>query len=477
MRKIILATNIAETSVTIDDVAFVIDSGRAKEKNYDPHLKTSTLQTAWISQASAKQRKGRAGRTKAGVAFCLYSRRRHDSFRPFLESELLRTPLEELCLLCKRLGLAPGGEMEENGIPAFLASALSPPHPKSILNGLHLLVEIGAMEPESNDLTHLGKCVAALSLEPRVGKMVIWGYILGVAKATSSMAVAMSHKSPFILPPSSMQRNADQAKVELSQGSESDQITVLNVLQTFDTLARLGRLTSFSNFCRTRYINEPTIKTIADMRGLISRELLSLDFPDPNDMSGPHNRNGRHVDLASLQAAIMAGLYPNVASRISGEANFSTLTKRKARIHISSVNASSGQLLGMKSKVQQGDIELVAFGELVRGSSSFTMSQTSYISSPLPLILLCGNLRVQSAYQSSTNQKDDPVVVLNLDDSFYFTASQKLASSIMILRRRLNRAFSSLVSNPATGLFDISDTEKSAIETLSALLKIESKCR
>lgn len=93
VRKIVLSTNIAETSLTIDDVAFVVDTGRAKEKNYDPHLKTSTLQPTWISQASAKQRKGRAGRVRAGVCFHLFSSRRHQSMRAFTESELLRTPL------------------------------------------------------------------------------------------------------------------------------------------------------------------------------------------------------------------------------------------------------------------------------------------------------------------------------------------------------------------------------------------------
>jgi ATP-dependent RNA helicase DHX36 len=96
VRKIVLSTNIAETSLTIEDVAFVVDSGRSKEKNYDPHLKISTLQPTWISQASAKQRKGRAGRTKAGVCFHLFSRRRHEFMRDFVESELLRTPLVSL---------------------------------------------------------------------------------------------------------------------------------------------------------------------------------------------------------------------------------------------------------------------------------------------------------------------------------------------------------------------------------------------
>lgn len=82
-----------------------VDSGRMKEKSYDPHLKTSTLQPVWISQASAKQRTGRAGRTKAGVSFRLYTRNRFTSLKCFQESELLRTPLEEMCLQSKKLNL------------------------------------------------------------------------------------------------------------------------------------------------------------------------------------------------------------------------------------------------------------------------------------------------------------------------------------------------------------------------------------
>lgn len=97
VRKIVLSTNIAETSLTIEDVSFVIDTGRAKLKDYDPHLKTSTLQPTWISQASSKQRKGRAGRTKAGVCFHLFSSRRYESMCAFIESELLRTPLVRVC--------------------------------------------------------------------------------------------------------------------------------------------------------------------------------------------------------------------------------------------------------------------------------------------------------------------------------------------------------------------------------------------
>jgi len=96
--KIILSTNIAETSITIDDVTVVIDTGRMKEKTYDPHVKLSFLKSTWISRASARQRKGRAGRTCAGVCFHLFSKMRSKNMAEFQDSELLRMPLEELVL-------------------------------------------------------------------------------------------------------------------------------------------------------------------------------------------------------------------------------------------------------------------------------------------------------------------------------------------------------------------------------------------
>jgi HrpA-like RNA helicase len=260
VRKIVLATNIAETSITIEDVAFVVDSGKSKEKSYDPHLKTSTLQATWISHASAKQRRGRAGRTKAGVAFHLFSKRRYKSMRPFLESELLRTPLEEMCLLCKKLDLAPGGVDDEDGVPAFLAKAMTPPHPMSVSNALELLVDLGAMQPVTNRLTTLGLCLSTISLEPRVAKMVIWSFILGCTRAAVDMAVAMSYKSPFVMPPPHQRRAADLAKVQLSQNSESDQITLMHLLRQRDQLVKgRGPTGAYFTFCRRHLLNASTL--------------------------------------------------------------------------------------------------------------------------------------------------------------------------------------------------------------------------
>jgi len=344
---------------------------------------------------------------------------------------------------------------------------------------LELLVELGAMDSETNELTDLGQCLSILSLEPRVGKMVIWSHLLGCAKAASSMAVAMSYKSPFVLPPASMRRAADSAKVELSDRSESDQITILNVLKFRDKVHKSGRQNSFFNFCRSNFLSPPTMQMISDLRKNVSRELLSLGFPSPTD-SGYHNRNG-DSNPAFLQAVIAAGLYPNVASRMQGEANFSTMTNRKAKVHISSLNSYKGQPLSSKCQVPKGEIEFIIFGEMVRGVASFTMNQTTHLVSALPLLLLCGELRIRPARMSINKNNDDggeagdevipDKAVLSVDDWIVFLCDREIAAALVVLRKRLDSAFRHIVSKTSSGLDVLSDAEKDSVNTLGIMLK------
>jgi len=184
---------------------------------------------------------------------------------------MLRTPLEEICILTKKLGLAPGGPDDDDGIPAFLVKAMTPPHEKSILNALDLLVDIGAMLPESNNLTALGECLSGLSLEPRVGKMVIWSYLLGCTRPMSQMAIAMSYKSPFSLPPPNMRRFAERKLVELSRGSESDQVTVYNAMLNHDAIKKKQWEGAWREFCSRNNLNANTLNMILRLRTNISR--------------------------------------------------------------------------------------------------------------------------------------------------------------------------------------------------------------
>ncbi|KAB1218835.1 putative ATP-dependent RNA helicase YTHDC2 [Morella rubra] len=153
-RKIVLATNIAETAITIDDVVYVIDSGRMKEKSYDPYNNVSTLQSSWVSKASAKQREGRAGRCQAGICYHLFSKLRAASLPEFQLPEIKRIPIEELCLQVKLLD--PNVRIED-----FLQKTLDPPVFETIRNAILVLQDIGALSVDE-ELTELGEKLGSL---------------------------------------------------------------------------------------------------------------------------------------------------------------------------------------------------------------------------------------------------------------------------------------------------------------------------
>lgn len=169
-RKIILSTNIAETSVTIDDVIYVVDCGKIKEKSYDAIVGVCTLQSNWVSQACAKQRAGRAGRCQAGVCYHLFSKQRFINMQDFQTPEILRMPLHELCLQTKML--APRGV----AIASFLARCIEPPSSMAVHSAIAHLQEIEALDSKE-ELTPLGVHLVDLPVEPRLAKMLIYAVI------------------------------------------------------------------------------------------------------------------------------------------------------------------------------------------------------------------------------------------------------------------------------------------------------------
>ena len=362
--------------------------------------------------------------------------------------------------MCKQLDLAPGGPEDSDGVPSFLAKAMSPPHTKSVTNALELLVELGAMLPETNDLTTLGECLATISLHPRVSKMVIWSYILGCVRVACDMATAMSYKSPFTLPSQSMRKVADSAKVHLSRNSESDQVTVHFVLEKMEQMNK----NTFNEFCRKNFLGVSTMQMISDVRKNLARELTSLGFPNPSTKKKYHNRHDN--DDALWQASIAAGLYPNMALRKRGDVNFSTMTNQKVKVHVSSVNAVKGQPLSSKCQVADGTIEFMCFGELVKGVRMFTANQTTHLASPVPLLLLCG-----TSLSVRPSDDDEKMSILNLDDWIVFKCDATTAGHLVVLRKRLDSAFWRVVSKPVAGLSRLSETERDAVEILGAILR------
>ena len=186
-RKIILSTNIAETSITIDDIVYVIDSGKVKEKSFDAISGVCMLRSNWISQACAKQRKGRAGRCQKGICYRLFSTIRFNNMPPNQTPEILRLPLQELCLYTKHL--APGN----TPIAEFLERALEPPSNIVTRNAVQLLKTIDALDPWE-DLTELGSHLLDLPIEPRLGKMLLYAVVLKCLDPVLTIVCSLAYK-------------------------------------------------------------------------------------------------------------------------------------------------------------------------------------------------------------------------------------------------------------------------------------------
>ncbi|KFK40919.1 hypothetical protein AALP_AA2G060200 [Arabis alpina] len=197
IRKVIIATNIAETSLTIEDVVYVIDSGKHKENRYNPQKKLSSMVEDWISKANARQRTGRAGRVKPGRCYSLYTCHRFENLmRPYQVPEMLRVPLVKLCLQIKLLGLGH--------IKPFLSKALQPPSEGAINSAISWLRKVGAVQGDE-ELTPLGHHLAKLPVDILIGKMLLYGGIFGCLSPILSIAAFLSYNSPFLNPKNEMQ--------------------------------------------------------------------------------------------------------------------------------------------------------------------------------------------------------------------------------------------------------------------------------
>uniref|UniRef100_A0A915KBS7 Helicase C-terminal domain-containing protein n=1 Tax=Romanomermis culicivorax TaxID=13658 RepID=A0A915KBS7_ROMCU len=188
-RKIILSTNIAEVSVTINDVTFVIDCGKMKEKVYDGLSGISMLSNVWISKANAVQRKGRAGRCSEGFCYRLYSKLRFENMPENPIPEILRVPLHELCLQTKLMF------PEIDKIQNILSLAPDAPSQFNIRNAICLLKIIGAMT-ENESLTTLGRRVCELPLEPQYGKMLLFSILFKCVDPVLTIVACLSYKDP-----------------------------------------------------------------------------------------------------------------------------------------------------------------------------------------------------------------------------------------------------------------------------------------
>ncbi|KAJ0111776.1 hypothetical protein Patl1_01411 [Pistacia atlantica] len=388
-RKIVLSTNIAETAITIDDVVYVIDSGRMKEKSYDPYNNVSTLQSSWVSKASAKQREGRAGRCQPGICYHLYSKLRAASLPDFQVPEIKRMPIEELCLQVKLLD--PNCKIKD-----FLQKTLDPPVSETICNAIAVLQDIGALSLDE-EVTSLGEKLGCLSVHPFMSKMLFFAIMMNCLDPALTLACASDYRDPFTLPmlPNEKKR-ATAAKFELASlyGGQSDQLAVIAAFECWRNAKQRGQE---ARFCSQYFVSSSIMNMLLGMRKQLQTELARNGFI-PEDVSSCSQN--AHVP-GILHAVLVAGLYPMVARlrppHKNGKRFVETASGARVRLHPHSINFK----LSFK---KTEDCPLFMFDEVTRGDGGMHIRNCSVVG-PLPLLLLATEIAVAPTH----NNVDDDV--------------------------------------------------------------------
>jgi ATP-dependent RNA helicase DHX29 len=265
-RKIVLATNIAETGITIPDVTCVIDTGKHREMRFDERRQLSRLLETFISRANAKQRRGRAGRVQEGLCFHLFTKFRHDELMADQQTpELLRLSLQDLAIRVKICKLG--------GIEETLAQALDPPSTKNIRRAIDALIDVRALT-SAEELTPLGLQLARLPLDVFLGKLILLGSIFKCLDASITIAAILSSKSPFSAPFGARQQ-ADTVRLAFRRG-DSDLLTNYNAYLAWKKVCNTAG--SEFQFCRKNFLSSQTLSNIEDLKGQLTVALVDSGF-------------------------------------------------------------------------------------------------------------------------------------------------------------------------------------------------------
>jgi ATP-dependent RNA helicase DHX57 len=467
VRKVVLATNVAETSVTIDDVRYVIDTGRHKEMRYDAARGLSRLEEDWCSGASGRQRRGRAGRTAPGAAFRLFTRGTAARMSPQDAPEMLRVPLEALCLRVKAM-------LPTEGLASVLGRAITPPQAASVTSALGQLRSLRALDGDER-LTPLGQCLARMPVDARLGKMLLYGAVLGCLDPVLTIAGALSGRSLFVTPRDPEARGAaDAAKAALAcTAGKSDHVACVRAYDGWRAARAQGGRGGERAFVEDNALSWQALDAVRAAREDYASVLADLGFVDRQYVD--HIRSDRLTDgshpplppdvragsLRMVKAALCAGLYPNVvrvrhpeqtfapsaggAVAVAAQAKELRFYAREAGrvfLHPSSINFGCGAF----------ESPWLVYSEAVHTAKVYIRECTMV--PPYALLLFGGDIGVN--VQKGT---------LSLDGWAEFEAPPKVAVLVRELRAGVDRLLASKVENPAMDL-----SQSAAVKALLALI-------
>ncbi|KAL4238484.1 ATP-dependent RNA helicase [Mactra antiquata] len=470
--KIVIATNIAETSITIDDVCFVIDAGKMKEKRYDSTKGMESLDTVWVSKANALQRKGRAGRVRSGVCFHLFTSHR---FEHHLQEqpvpEIQRAPLEQICLRIRMLDI-----FKKTPVQMVLDKLPEPPHSESITSAIQRLTTLGALD-NNGELTPLGYHLGTLPVDVRIGKLMLLGAIFRCLDPALTIAACLSFKSPFVSP-FGKKVEATEKKLTFAAGN-SDHLTMLNAYNAWKDARKNGHQESY-RFCQDNFLSKRSLEMLCSMKqqfvellsdiGFVKEERSARDGDDGVITVTGQEANLNSKNLKLVSAILVGALYPNIVQVLTPEQQYTQMAsgtvavapkaedirfKTKpdgyVKIHPSSVNF----------QVRFYESPYLVYHEKVKTSRIFIRDSTMV--SVYPLLLFGGG---QIGVDLSRGN-----FILSVDDGWirFMAQSHQIAELLKELRSELNQLLSDKIQNPHMDLCTCPRGSK-IIETIVKLI-------
>ncbi|WP_101951095.1 ATP-dependent RNA helicase HrpA [Mycobacterium sp. 3519A] len=350
-RRVVLATNVAETSLTVPGIRYVVDPGTARISRYSRRTKVQRLPIEPISQASAAQRAGRSGRVAPGVCIRLYSEEDFESRPQFTDPEILRTNLAAVILQMAALQL---GDIEQFGF-------LDPPDKRSIRDGVLLLQELGAFDRDGA-ITDVGRRLARLPVDPRIGRMILQADTEGCVREVLVLAAALSIPDPRERPTD--REEAARQKHARFADERSDFISYLNLWRYLREQRKERSGNAFRRMCREEFLHYLRIREWQDLVGQLRSIARDIGIRETDDDADP----------ASIHAALTAGLLSHIGLREGDARDYtgarntkfvlapgSVLTRRPPRWVVVAELVETSRLYGrIAARIEPEGIEKIA---------------------------------------------------------------------------------------------------------------------